>query len=127
MDGSFGYTAEQGFEAVLGGKNIDRMNRREGAMTPGQMRQYIESAPSERDVSYSDETRRFAKAILKIADQDNLLFLKNSREKNYDFTKGLEKENFDLTGFMYGWATNAVRYVLFAEPVQNPAIVTMGY
>lgn len=30
------------------------------------------------------------------------------------------------TGFQFGWAHNAVRYALGAEPTGNPAIVTVG-
>ena len=31
----------------------------------------------------------------------------------------------DLTGFMVGWANNAVRYALGDPPVPNPAIITI--
>lgn len=124
-DGSWGYTAEQGLKAVLGGVDVDKMNRREGAMTPAQMRAYIKAAPKEKNVSYSDEARRFAKVVLERADKDPEEFLRLS-DKGYDFFKDTDKD-CDLTGFMYGWAVNAVRYVLSSQPVPNPAVVTLPY
>ena len=122
-DGSWGYTAEEGLKAVLGAENTDKINRREGAMSPKGMRNYIENAPQEMNVSYSDESRRFAKALLKMADENPEVFLKLSSE-GHDFYNDIQGD-YDLTGFMYGWAVNAVRYVLSAKPVENPAIVKM--
>ena len=124
-DGSWGYTAGEGLKAVLGRENIDKMNRREGAMTPEQMREYILNAPEEKNVSYSDEARRFAKEVLLEADKDKEDFLDNSAEfANKVLRKS--KENYDLTGFMFGWAFNAVRYILGSPPDRNPAIMTIG-
>jgi len=119
-----GSSAEQGLRAVLGGENIDEVNSKEGAMPPKEMRAYIMNAPDEMNVSYSDEARRFAKALLKIADADSTAFLKLSRQ-GHDFYPDV-KGKYDLTGFMYGWAVNAVRYILSAKPVANPAIITLG-
>jgi len=121
-DASWGYTAEEGLKAVVGGENIDKINRGEGAMSPEEMRKYIESAPIQKNVSYSDEARRFAKAVLAIADKDRDAFLQNSSDRTHNFT-GDTNDDYDLTGFMYGWAINAIRYVLTEPPVANPAIV----
>jgi len=32
----------------------------------------------------------------------------------------------EITGFMWGWATNAARYILDLPEVPNPAIITIG-
>lgn len=122
-DASWGYTAEEGLKAVLGGENIDKINRREGAMTPGEMRRYIESAPDTKDVSYSDESRRFARLVLTEADKNPDLFLSNSRKFS---DKLFEGGDYNLTGFMFGWAVNAVRYVLGTNPIQNPAVISLS-
>jgi hypothetical protein len=122
LDGSRGYTAEQGLEAILVGKNIDSMNRGEGAMTPKEMRTYIVGAPKEKNVSYSDEARRFAKALLIRADKDITGFLKSSYAVAEEVSKS---EDYDLTGFMYGWALNAVRYIYAEYSILNPAIMTI--
>lgn len=40
---------------------------------------------------------------------------------------GIEAEILaDLTGFMWGWACNAVQRILGKDPVPNPAIVDIG-
>lgn len=124
-DGSWGYTAEDGLKAVLGGENIDKINKKEGAMSPEGMRKYIENAPKGKNVSYSDEARRFAKAVLELADKNPEVFLERSTKDIHDFYKEIDGD-YDLTGFTYGWAVNAVRYVLSAKPVANPAIITIG-
>lgn len=124
-DGSWGYTAEEGLKAVLGGVNIDEMNRKEGAMSPEEMRRYIESAPSTKNISYSDESRRFAKRLLKAADEDSDSYLRFSEVDGDLKFLGIDADEYDLTGFMYGWAINAVRYTLSAKPVANPAIITI--
>ncbi len=121
-DASWGYTAEQGLEAVLGGRDIDKINRHEGAMTPEEMRTYILSAPEEKNVSYSDEARRFAKAVLIEADKEPQLFLKNS---SLFADKISTQGSYDLTGFMFGWAYNAVRYILGNKPTSSPAIISI--
>ena len=124
-DGSWGYTAEQGLKAVLGEDNIEKMNRREEAMSPAEMKAYIESAPTEKNLSYSDESRRFAKALLELADKDKANFLKDCAE-GVDFYQLLKLEgelDYDLTGFMYGWVVNAVRYVIGEKAQRNPALL----
>lgn len=121
-DASWGYTAEEGLKAVMGGGELlDKINKGEGAMSPQEMRAYIEAAPDKRNVSYSDESRRFAKAVLKIADKGPDEFL-GKTARAYDFCKDIDGD-YDLTGFMYGWAVNAIRYCLNVGPTRNPAIV----
>ena len=125
-DASWGYTAEQGLKAVLGGGDIDKINCAEGAMSPSEMKDYIRQAPREKDVSYSDEARRFAKVILETVETDEEArqrFLNDRKKFSYEL---LEGKDFDLTGFMTGWAFNAVGYVLGVPPAGNPAIVNIG-
>lgn len=127
-DASWGYTAQQGLEANLGGKDIDKINKKEGAMSPEEMQAYIMAAPEKIDYEskdgYSDAARRFAKAILTDGLNNQKEFLENSKEfadkvyQKYDLP--------DLTGFMFGWAVNAVRYCLHERPIRNPAIVEIG-
>ena len=127
-DASWGYTAQQGLEGVLGGKDIDKINKGEGAMSPEEMQAYIMAAPEKLGYkskdAYSDASRRFAKAILTKALNNRKEFFENSNEfadKVYT-----EYDLPDLTGFMFGWAVNAVRYCLHEEPIENPAIVEIG-
>lgn len=40
--------------------------------------------------------------------------------------EGVDLDDLDLTGFMYGWAVNAARVLCELPPVPNPAIVTIG-
>jgi hypothetical protein len=126
-DGGRGYTAEKGLKAVLGGEGIKEMNEGKDAMTPEKMREYIMAAPKKKNVSYGDESRRFAKALLLKADKSKESFLKMKREDIDGFVaKEMKEGDYDLTGFMFGWAVNSVRYVLEAESsMLNPAIVTM--
>ena len=39
---------------------------------------------------------------------------------------GLDDWLGGITGFQFGWANNAVRYILGAESVGNPALVTLS-
>lgn len=120
-DDSWGYTAEEEMKAVLGDKKlVEKINKKEDAMSPEKMREYINLAPSKKNVSYSDESRRFAKELLKTADSNLNSFIK---EPQVIAEKCLEGKDFDLTGFMFGWAVNAVRYVLHKGPIKNPAII----
>jgi len=120
-DASWGYTAEQGLHAVLGDADLlTKINKREDAMSPETMREYVNNAPKEKNVSYSDEARRFAKKVLNLADKDPVGFINHST--------GLADQvasngDYELTGFMYGWAVNTVRYVLGDRPIANPAII----
>lgn len=121
-DGARGYIAEQGLRAVIGGENVNKMNRGEERLTPEQMRAYLMEAPTEKDVSYGDEARRFAKALLLEAERDMASF----REDSMEFSLKVDRKgDYDLTGFMAGWAINSVRYVIGAPPVPNPALFTL--
>lgn len=125
-DASWGYKAEEGLKAVLGGENLDRINKGEGAMSPQEMETYILSAPQERNLSYSDESRRFAKAVLEKIELDNSSredFLSNPKGFADQVFKDSASSYFDLTGFMFGWAVNAVLYTLKEKPIRNPAIM----
>lgn len=44
----------------------------------------------------------------------------------YDDIPGVELDDLGLSGFMYGWAVNAVRQMCGLRPGGNPAIVTLG-
>jgi len=122
MDGSWGYDAETCLRAVLGGDGVDRINKREGAMSPDEMRSYLMDAPKEKNVTYGDEARRFAKAVLVRADEDADTYMADSK----GVAEMVDNEgDYDLTGFMFGWAMNAVRYILGGKPNPNPAIVTI--
>lgn len=44
----------------------------------------------------------------------------------YDEIPDVELDNMDLTGFMVGWALNAVRQMLGLAPGKNGAVVTIG-
>ena len=44
----------------------------------------------------------------------------------YEDVPGVESNDLDLTGFMVGWAMNAVRQMRHKEPKENGAVVTIG-
>lgn len=123
-------------------------------MSPAEMRAYIEEAPlpgdglpiydrfGVTDEGYDMAGRSLAHGFLVLAEEDPLLLDVPSREDDPD---GSERANNDklwqafkerwpqgddwlggTTGFQFGWAHNAVRYVVGAEPVGNPAIVTIS-
>lgn len=121
--------------------------------TPEEMRAYIETAPDPLDGppiwernngmdGYELSALAAAKAMLIVAEADPSTLTIPSRE---DDPTGWERANADahwkaacerwpglddwlggITGFQFGWANNAVRYVLGAEAVGNPAIVTVS-
>ena len=126
-DGARGYTPSRGLRTVLGGENIDMMNKGEGAMSPDEMRTYIMNAPPVRlgitkwtDDDYDNAARRHAKEILIWAEQNRDQFLKYGLPRDFPvFEEG-------LTGFQGGWAINAVRYAMESDSsIHNPAIVTI--
>lgn len=122
--------------------------------TPEEHRAYILTAPApmdgppiwERatgDDGYEMSGLALARALLTVAEDDPAL-LDVSAERENDPT-GWEAANNDklweaamdrweglddwlggVSGFQYGWAHNAVRYVLGAEATGNPAIMTLG-
>ena len=95
-----------------------------------------------KDDGYDFCGRSLARAMLAVCEADPTLLDVPSREED---ESGLERAHNDKlweavketypgidkwlggpTGFQYGWAHNAVRYVLEREPVGNPAIMTIG-
>lgn len=122
-------------------------NEKETPMTPAEMREYIMNAPSpmegipiaERDLpdgeGYDLAGRATAKALLLIceADPSLLLFPEGATDTDRAFHgphwkaacekwPGLDGWLGGITGFMFGWANNAVRFALEAEQVGNPAV-----
>lgn len=121
--------------------------------TPAEMREYIESFPlpgdghgpwvrSSGDEGYESSACSLAHAFLVIAEEDPTLLDVPSKEddpsgfdradnrKLWDAFKSRWPDGNDwlggASGFQFGWAHNAVRFVLGAEAVGNPAIVTIG-
>lgn len=121
-------------------------------MSPVEMRVYIETAPDPLDGlpiweragvdGYDLSARAAAKAMLLVAADDPALLIVPSKEDDptgidrafadahwkaaEDRWPGLDDWLGGITGFQFGWANNAVRYVLGAEAVGNPAILTIG-
>ena len=121
-------------------------------MTPQEMRTSIEEAPyplsglpiwKRKGVDgYDLSARAAARAMLLVAADDPALLNVPSKEDDptgvdrafadahwnaaKDRWPGLDDWLGGITGFQFGWANNAVRYVLGAEPVGNPAILTIG-
>lgn len=52
---------------------------------------------------------------------DKAEFLKQDGWGNFPYLKGM-----DLTGFMVGWACNALRFILKQNPVSDGASITIG-
>ena len=126
-DGSRGYTAKQGVEAVLGGKDIDKMNKGEGAMSPGEMREYLLDGHD--DDGYADASRKIGGWYLTEFEKDPSLMELKESEQWEEMKKRTSSQNTDFingcTGFMVGWAVNAARYALGKNQVANPAIMTI--
>jgi hypothetical protein len=125
-------------------------------LTPEQMREHIEEAPmplegepiherfeGDLDKGYDLSGRSLARALLLTAEEKpELLDVSQEREKdpsgwaaaNNEKLWTAAKEKFPglddwlggITGFQFGWAHNAIRYVLGAEATGNPAIATIG-
>jgi len=124
------------------------------AMTPEEARAYVEAAPDPlsgppiweaygpKDEGYDMSARATAKAMLIVAEADPTLLEVPSKEDDptgierafaaahwkaaEDRWPGLDDWLGGITAFQFGWANNMVRYILGAEPVGNPAIVTVG-
>jgi hypothetical protein len=123
-------------------------------MTPEEMREHITEAPlpntegatkpydlEDKDNGYDMAARGLAHAFLVLCEQDPTLLAVPSAEGDptgYDAASNDRlwqafKERWPdgddwlggTTGFQFGWAHNAVRYVLGAAAVGNPAIVTV--
>lgn len=125
----------------------------EDTMTPEQMRERIEKAPLPGDGEpihsregesidlYGLAAESAAHAMLVVAEENPTLLDVPSREEdpsgfeaadNMKLWEAVEAKWPDadkwwggITGFQYGWAHGAARYVLGREPVGNPAIVTI--
>jgi hypothetical protein len=118
-------------------------------MTPAEMRAYIEEAPLPGDGpgswephakmgGYDGCARSLAHALLVLIEEDPTLLEVPSREddptgaaradneKLWKAFKARWPEGNDWLGgpsvFQYGWAHNAVRYIVGAEAVSNPAM-----
>jgi len=121
--------------------------------TPEAMRTYLEEAPLpgdglpiyERDQGaegYELCGRSLAHALLVLCEENPALldvpskaddpdgYERASNDKLWEAFKQRWPEGDEWlggpTGFQYGWAHNAVRYVLGAEPVGNPAVMTVS-
>jgi len=125
----------------------------EPSKTPDEMRAYINGAPEpmkgkpiwkqfKGDEGYEKSALALARAMLVEVEKDPTLLdvpLKEEDPTGFARADGnprLHGAIFDqeglndwlggVSGFQWGWAHNAVRYAVGAEPVGNPAIVTLG-
>jgi len=129
-DGSWGYTCAEAVKAVLGDKYmLEMINSKRDAMTPEMARKYVMREPEEiaeaTDAGYSECARQFARVLLIEANKNKEVFLKDSKKFADKVYGNLPKDSpaKQITGFMFGWAVNTVRYILGEKPIQNPAIV----
>lgn len=91
--------------------------------------------------AYGWSARSLAHGLLVLCEEDPTLLDVPLRDEDpsgieaafadrlYAAFKARWPEGFDwtgATGFQWGWAHNAVRHILGAEPVGNPAVVTVG-
>lgn len=123
---------EDGMMGALG----DRTKKK--SMSPSEMRAYIESVPDGIAQSYDDAGRVVAQAMLRfvaahLPDPRALQFMgamefgdlwKATDPRGY--REALEERAQGATGFQFGWAYNAVRYVAELPPVGNPAIIEVA-
>ncbi len=119
IDGAnLGVDAETSCKAILGGKQPEKSDMR----TPEQMRKYLMGAPDsyeEGQTSYGEAARWLAKKYLLLLDE-------GYENDLYDEVKKRQGgRDMDFTGFMVGWAENAVRYVKGKPEKPNPAIMGM--
>lgn len=73
--------------------------------------------------TYSGQAWRAAYRIWKVT-KDNRSLLEP--DEPYGTIKGVELDGLGLSGFMYGWAVNAVRQMFCMPAGGNGAIVTLG-
>ncbi len=120
IDGAnLGVNAENCLSAVLGGKQPEKEDLR----TPGQMREYLMSAPE----SYEEGNKSYGESARWLARQYLILLDENYEGNLYDEVKRRQGgRSMDFTGFMVGWAENAARYVKGKPEKNNPAIITIG-
>ena len=121
-------------------------------MSPSELRAHVEEAPtpldgpalydrfsSEPEKGYDMAGRAAAKAMLLVCTEDPALlsFPEGATSTDKAFRDapwkaaearwpGLDDWLGGITGFQFGWANNAVRYILGAESVGNPALVTLS-
>lgn len=103
----------------------------------------VEAAESEEESGYGYAARSCAHAILVVAEAHPELLDVTDEEKRdpsgfeaadnrklWDAVKDRYPAADDwlggVTGFQWGWAHNAVRYVLGVEPTGNPALVSIS-
>jgi len=78
---------------------------------------------SEFPQSYSGQAWFAAYRIWKVC-KDNLDKL--AKASPYGDIEGVDLKGWDGTGFMYGWALNAVRQMLGLKPGPNGAVIELG-
>lgn len=127
-----GIRPDRALRTILGGEPEPQQ---EEGMSPSQMLEWIETAPTEPN-SYDDATRMLAKGILLFA-RAHLTpdRLKSLAADDFDDAwkttdEAGRRATFDAchgpTGFMFGWAYNAVRYCSELPPKANPAILEVS-
>lgn len=146
-----GVGAERAIETILGGKEQPKESEKQ---TPEQMLASIREAPISTE-SYGGTALACARVILEAYERYPVLkghptetqYLRGPDGKSvfvddglvpltydlHDVLKRLHPDEdgperqvlSDLTGFMWGWAVNAVRYALGDPPQGNPALMTV--
>lgn len=123
-----GVTAERALETILGGKpEPDGSEHR----SPDDMRRMLAEKDDDID-GYDLHAQVLAKYLLRLFEARPELLkitsgdLSDVAKRFYDD----EQHPFRLalseaTGFSWGWAVNAARYAMHADPVPNPAIMTI--
>ena len=147
-----GINAERALGTILGGEPQPEESKK---MSPEQMLDRIREQSFD-NLDYSGAARAYARLILEayeahpalqdhptktvyLRGQDGTLVTNGPgrpvclQPDLYDVLKSLHAGDTvkldlmsGLTGFMVGWAHNAVRYALGLPPVQNPALLTIG-
>lgn len=140
-----GLTAEDAASVILrGDQEVEKQH-----MDPEQMRQWIMACTKDDATDYDGTARYAAKLILVFLLEDPIraripiepVYAKNGPNGTIDWSNiiveipdlyevmqesGIPIDDLGLTGFMWGWATNAARHCLELGPVPNPAIVELG-
>jgi hypothetical protein len=125
-----GIDAERALQTVLGGKPVpaesERAERREireritaAAARGGDPRGYGDCADMAAGMVLAFFERKHPNERVGFSNHEALF------DEVDKFTDG-KLRGLDLTGFMWGWAVNAARFVLEQPPVSNPAIIDLG-
>lgn len=122
---NLGILADRALKTILGG--APPPEERE-LLSPEQMRATllaaVEPMGATRPNDYGRAACAIGRAMLTIADeaglQPDMYRAVTTRWPGFDEWLG------GATGFMVGWAENAVRYVHSARPVPNPALLQIG-